>query len=823
MLRSFLLAFYRTSARHPLYTALNVLGLAFGIAVFIVISLYVHHEATFDAWMPNAGRIHEISTVKRAWDGKGEPRYASAGLALDAVRAAVPQAPSTQLVTTWSILQHDGEPVEEEEYLVSAQFFDVFDLPLIAGKRDKALTPDSIVISESKARKYFGHTDVVGRKILLRDLIVGVLDVPEGTSVWRGYTVTAVLADTPPNSSLRFHFLRLLTPQRAAVFPHWDNWDVSEHRTFVLLNGAKPAAQVNVRLDAFVDGNGRSVLLDAEYPGLPRHERLRLRLVPLASEHLSDRKAVASVLALGTLGVLAFAIALLNYLNLATARTMVRAREAALRRTLGATEGALRVQFLGEAALVSLMAVVLGFSFVELALPFVNDLGGMSLRLDYLHSWAFLAGVTAAVLLCGAAAGLYPAFLMAAYRPAAVFASTQTSAGGRLAIWLREILVFVQFTLVTAFLIVVIGFATQLRHVQTSDLGFEREGLLITNALNGVTFDPGKISAITSQWVALPNVVSLSSGVAPGAYYKWGLTPMRRPGPGAQPVDATVLMIGEHYFSVFSTRLLAGRVLTRDDQVPVEAVQASMRVPLTMNVVVNRRAAQAYGFSSPEVALGQDLIFAKRTLRIVGVVDDQRFGPPSDPIVPLVFYSMTQMQQKQSTILRYEGVAEDVMRARMLSVWRQLAPDVPLDLTSGTEALEHYYQADRRMTRLFVMGACLVGLIGVIGLYGMAAFSTSARAVEIGLRKAMGGSRPGIAWLLVTQFLRPVVLANLVAWPVAWWVLDHWLRRFDDRVPLYPAFFLAGSGVALLISVVTVAGLTWKAAGSLPGKTLRHE
>ncbi|EGF93530.1 permease family protein [Asticcacaulis biprosthecium C19] len=823
MIRSFLIAFYRTTARHPLYAVLNVLGLSFGVAVFIVISLYVHFEATFDAWMPKADRIHEITTTRLVWDDKAEPDFASAGVALDAVRAAVPRAPSTQVVTTWSIFQYDGEPVEEEEYLVSAGFFDVFDLPLVAGSKTNALTPDSIVISEAKARKYFGHTDVVGRRIVLRDMIVGVMDVPQGASVSRVYTVTAVLADTPPNSSLRFHFVRLLTPQRAAAFPHWDNWDVSTHRTFVALDGAKALAEANARLDAFVDSHGRSPAIDAQFPGRPRHERLRLRAFPLAKEHLADRKAMAPILALGTLGILAFAIALLNYVNLATARTMIRAREAALRRTLGATEGTLRLQFLGEAALVSLMAVVLGFSLVELALPLVNNLGGTSLRLSYLRTWPFLVGLTTAVLLCGAMAGLYPAFLMAAYRPAAVFASTRTPSGGRLAVRLREILVFLQFTLVTAFLIVVIGFATQLRHIQTSNLGFDREGLLITNALTGATFDPGKISAITSQWVALPNVVSLSSGVTPGPYYDWALLPIRRTLPGAQPVDASVLMIGDHYFNVFEAKLLAGRVLTRDDQVIMEAVQAANRVPITINVVINRRAAQAYGFSSPEAALGQDLIIAKRTLHIVGVVADQRFGPPSEPIVPLVFYSMTQMQEKMSTILRYDGVSEDVMRARMISVWRRLAPDLPLDLVSGNESLEHYYEADRRITRLFVMGACLVGLIGVIGLYGMAAFNTSARSVEIGLRKAMGGSRPRITGLLVTQFLRPVVLANLVAWPTAWWVLDHWLGQFDDRVALSPIFFLLGSGIALLIAVMTVVGLTWNAAGSAPGKTLRHE
>ncbi|ESQ87429.1 hypothetical protein ABAC460_19065 [Asticcacaulis sp. AC460] len=823
MLRSFLIAFYRNSARHPLYAVLNVLGLSFGIAVFIIISLYVHFEATFDGWMPRAAHIYEVSTKHTGRPGADAPVYASAGIAKDLMIKVMPQLRVTRMTRTYSIFQLDEDPIEEEEYLADANLFDVLDLPLAAGRKDGALRPDTIVLSEAMARKYFGHTDVVGRRIGLRDLVGGVVNVPEGASDRRVYTVTAVVRDPPPNSSFHFRSIRLLTPERIAMYRNWDNWEGSIHRTFVAIDRPQQVAQMNAQFDRLIDSHGRSVFVDSQFAGTPRHDHLSLRLVPLSGEHLSDQKVVAAVFALGILGGLAFVIALVNYVNLATARTIIRAREAALRRTLGATTGELRLQFLGETVLLSLVSLILGFSFVELALPLINQLGGTPLRLHYLQGWPLLGWLSLAVLACGAAAGLYPAFIIAAYQPAKVFASTRSPSGGRLTLHLREVLVFVQFTLVSAFLIVVLGFTAQIRHLQTSDIGFDRHGLLMTNALINSSLDPGKVSAITAQWVALPNVVSITSGVTPGRYFSQSIFSMGRAGQ-AQPVVATAaVLVGDDYFTVFATPVLAGRPLVESDSYAGLTAGPLGQGVDQVNVVVNHSAVRAFGFVTAQAAVGQDIVVSRTTLHVVGVVGDQRLDWPSNPVRPTVYLCIDQMASTMPTIVKYENVSEDVIRARMISVWRRLAPDMPLDLTSGSEALDYYYDADRRMTRLFVMGACLVGLIGVIGLYGMAAFSTSARSVEIGLRKAMGGSRPRIAGRLVAQFLRPVILANLLAWPIAWWVLDRWFGHFDDRVPLSPVFFLTGSGVSLLIAVMTVSGLTWKAAGSSPGKTLRHE
>jgi putative ABC transport system permease protein len=284
-----------------------------------------------------------------------------------------------------------------------------------------------------------------------------------------------------------------------------------------------------------------------------------------------------------------------------------------------------------------------------------------------------------------------------------------------------------------------------------------------------------------------------------------------------------VACVDSQFFAVYGADIVAGRALVPADQARKIMMLRLGEVAETVNVVANRRMTEVFGFTSPEAAVGQTVTYLKLRLVIVGVVADQRFEAPSRGIAPSLYYSAPGGVTLQPTVVRFEGVSDEVMRARLRAVWRAVAPDLPIDLTSVSESLDYFYAADRRMTRLFMAGAAVVSLIGAVGLYGMAAFSTTIRAHEIGLRKAVGATRGRVARRLVVQFLRPVILANLAAWPLAWLVLDRWLGQFHDRVPMMPWFFLAGSGLSLTIAVMAVAGLALKASSRSPGQTLRHE
>lgn len=821
MLQSAVIAYYRSSARHPLYAALNLLGLSIGIAVFIVLSLFVRFETSYEQWVPHADAIYEVATLRRATPNGPSRRFSSAGFTLDAIRAEFPGQLGTRVATAYMIVHKGNESFDEEGQLVDPEVFQVFNIGWVAGDPATALRPDAILLSEAMARKYFGSTDIIGKTINLRDDLGPLTREGYVAPPPRDYVVTGVLKNPPANSRLRFDFVRLITPQRVSDELYWHDWGVSPHHTYLYVPSAETVHRINARTDLIIDKYGSSVQYDMVYKGEPRHKHIGLQLVPLTAEHLADRKTAAGVWSLAVVGVLALSVALINYINLATARAGLRAREVAVRKCVGATSGSIRLQFLTEALLVSLAAGLLGFSLVELLLPIVNRFGGLSLRLDYLREASLLSGLMGCVLSSGLLAGLYPAFVLSAFEPAQVLASTRSPSGGRLSHVVREALVVLQFTVVSAFFIIVIGFFVQLRHMETSDLGFRREGLLITTSTISDFVKPDQVEAIQAQWRALPNVVALTSGSVPGHYLLYGSLSVTTADPRIAPILVKSLTGERDFFRTYGTELLAGRSMDQADRIPMKYGPVGM-FDDTVNVVVNKAMVQAMGLAKPQSAIGQILVCQLTRLRIVGVVQDQRFISPTEKMGPAIYFISEGTEGERATVLRFEGVSEEVMVARMKAVWHKRFPGLPLVTESSGDTLAEYYETDRRNTSLFAVGAGVAGLIGAIGLYGMAAFNTSSRAREIGLRKVMGASRGQVTRLLVLQFMMPVVIANLIAWPIAWFTLSRWLSQFDDRVAMSVWFFAAGSGASLLVAIVTVAGLALSSAGASPGKTLRH-
>ncbi|MBW8880353.1 MAG: ABC transporter permease [Asticcacaulis sp.] len=820
MFRSFVIAFYRSLARHPLYGALNGLGLSFGVAVFIILTLFVRFETSYEQWLPDAGAIYEIATL-HVDDGKiGKRHFMSAGGTLDAIHKEFPDVEGTRMAPSYMIVRQRDQLNEEEGQLVDANAFRLFQVDWIAGEPATALRPGAIILSEAMATKYFGRRDVVGRILNLRDDL-GPLALDGPPPPWRAYIVSGVLKNPPANSTLHFDFVRLLTSDRIAHEPYWNDWGGSIRHTFLKLRSPEDVAAVARRLDKILDDHGEAAYLDTMFRGQPRHSHLRLVLAPITAEHLADGKAVAGLWLLGVVGMLALVMALINYINLATARAGLRAREVAVRKALGASVAQIRRQFLIEAGMVSLAAGLLGFSLVELLLPLLNTFGGLSLRLDYVREAPLLVGLAVAVVASGVLAGLYPAVVLSGYEPAHVLASARSPSGGRLGLVVREGLVVIQFAVVTIFFIVVIGFSAQIQHMRSSDLGFSRQGLLMTNSTISDFLSEDQVLAVQAQWRSLPDVVSVTAGPVPGRYFQYSSLTVTPDDGLSPPMEVKAMAVDNDFFGTYGTRILAGRAVDSSDKV-AEGETMGLRA-CQINININRAAARALGYGAPQNAIGHSLADRLTRLRIVGVVEDQRFASPTEAIGPVVYLVTDVTIRQSSTILRFRNVPDEVMRARMDAVWRPIAPGLPLTIESGDHALQTYYEADRRMTRLFTFGALVAGLIGTLGLYGMAAFNTSNRAREIGLRKAMGASRRRIAALLVLQFLRPVAVASLAAWPLAWLILGRWLSQFDDSVGLHAWFFAAGSGVALFIAIVTVAGLTLAAANAAPGKTLRHE
>jgi putative ABC transport system permease protein len=575
-------------------------------------------------------------------------------------------------------------------------------------------------------------------------------------------------------------------------------------------------AQVERQNDAFDGFSDRH--LGNQSNGQPMHGLLSWRLTPLRSLHLADPRSQGALITLGAVGLLALMVAAINHINLATALAGLRAREVAVRRTLGATRRVLVGQFLIEALLTAILAWTGGLALVELTLPLVNAATGLALAIPYGDGLGFLLGCMAMVVGAVLLSGVYPALLLSQFQPAQVMASSRASSGGRIGLWVREGLVVGQFAVVVILFVLTWGFFSQIEHLQQADLGFRRNGLLMTVSSRDPTMTPALLHQLWAAFRGVPGVTALGSGEdAPGDENGVSHVVVTMP---EQPQEVSLLRssIEADFFTTYDATLLAGRFLTPDRAEDDEPADGSPQ-----HIVLNAKATRLLGFSTPEDAVHKIIDSYGKRLEIVGVVGDLYFRSPKNELPGIYYYRRPETLTHQVTAVRYEGFSEPEMREKLKAAWRSVAPDIPLELISADDNLDHYYRADRDRSRLFAIGAVGAALIGCLGLYGIAVFSTSRRLLEVAVRKVLGASRRAIVKLLVGQFMKPVLLANLLAWPIGYIVLSDWLQQFNDRAAIGVLPFIASGGAALLLAVATVAAHAVNAANAAPAKALRGE
>ena len=821
MLAHYLLTLYRSLSRHRLYAAINVLGLAVGIAVFLVLFLDVRFETSFERWIPNADQIYAIRTSGQGeLAGLGAMNHTMGGL-LDELRADYPQLVGTRVWEDGGTVRQADKITAEQVEKVDPTFFKVFDLPLIQGDKAALLTrPDDLILTQSKAKQYFGDVDPIGRKLTVAfDGEVRVL------------RVVGVLKDPPKTTDFNFDLITLLKVPTPAQDPAWREWGSIELDTYLRMKTPDQARALDGEFDRFIDRHA------AQDMGPNAHKMWRERTLPLLAEHLVEPKDASIVAALGGVGLLTLLLAAVNYVNLATARAGLRAREVAVRKVMGATVPVLAGQFIAEAVATVALGALIGLALCELALPLVNAAGGLSLKLDYLGDPGLAAAVVFTVLLVGLGAGFYPALILARYQPAAVLASAKTPGGGRVSGRVREGLVVFQFAVAIAFTIATGVIVSQTSYLRHADIGFNRDGLIIIDSFQDEEVNAAQRANLLDVWRSRPGVISVTSGdIAPGVDNSTSNSNFKRPG---QPGDGLVLGVvqaGQDFFETYGARLLAGRLPDRahaadyPQYVPagrdVNQFLATHQAP--PNVVLNASAVRALGFGSAADAVGK-IVTAGTTkdaftpMAVIGVVADIRFRSPRLHVPPTLYFGKSGDVRNAPATVHYRGGDPHAVMDELSSDWRRIAPTDPFRAKPIDQSLGRYYAKDDHQGRLFTLGALLAVLIGCVGLYGLASFNTARRVKEIGIRKTLGASTADILKLLIGQFLRPVLIANLIAWPLAWWVMNGYLSGFDQRIGLNPAYFLAATALTLLIAVGTVAGQAYAVARAEPAKALRHE
>ena len=830
MWRNYWTVAIRALAKNRTYSIINIAGLAIGMAACIMILLYIRYERSYDKWLPDVANTYQLQTW-RPTPKEGDPAFVQMAplVTKTLIVKDFPQVQSAVYVqSTEPVVMKDGEASSTKDYLLADDdLLKVVSLPLVAGTSLRS--PQTMVLSQSEARRRFGTDKVVGRTLSM---------ISQG--ITRDFKVVGVLRDLPRNSHMKANAILRLdfntyyskNPDFLTCWGCWSGW------VYLKMKPGADVPQLEARMPAWEKRN-----IKDEFNGSIRSNRgdeEDWHFVNLADIHLgkaqggamtpgNDRRSIATF---AVIALLILGMAVVNFTNLATARASQRAREVALRKVLGATRRQLIVQFVSESILISAASMLIALALVELLVkPFAAFLDA-GLELRYFGSGGILLPALALTLIVGIVSGLYPAFFLSRFQPAQVLkanrSAAETPGSGRL----RTALVVLQFAVSIGLIVCTAVIYAQTVYARTVDPGFKRDHIMQIDELSRAQlYDKGEM--IVEQMKRLPGVVAVGRttiGVNTDNISNTSLIP-----PGTnQEVSIGQYQVDEGFFDAMGLKLLAGRwfdpsrpmddmttTYPRDDN--LERALAARGV----NVVMNELAVRKLGFASPQDAVGKVVkseLFAPGTgivnINIIGVVGNSRFRSVRTPIDPIMFQNVN--KGTGIMVIRYRG-SPTAVRSEVERQWKQITNEIPFSAEFSEDVMAELYKAEDARAQIFAAFSLLAVIIGCLGLFGLAAFTAERRTKEIGIRKVLGARTRDIVRLLVWQFSRPVIIANIIAWPVAWWLMRDWLNGFDQRIPLTPVPFLIAAAVALGIAVATVVGHAAKVARANPIHALRYE
>jgi putative ABC transport system permease protein len=835
MLRNYLTVGLRALAKNKTYAFINIVGLALGLAAAVLILLYVRYETSYDAALPGADRAFQLQVYYKA-DKKGTEAMAMQMTQFVAGRTLVKDFPQIEKLVyiraSEPIILQDGVArTTDDVRIADGNIFDILQFPFVRGNPKHVLDDThSLAISESEAIRRFGTVNVIGKTLTL-ELDGGNAD----------YRITGVFKDIPKNSQFAANIVARIDPNTefGMMQTFMTSWGSQGGWNYVKLRPGASAAEINARLPAWKKRNIPDDVTNGERQN--QGDMQDFALVNVRDVHLGKGQRFGirptndkrTVLTFGLVALMVLGMACVNFTNLATARASQRAREVALRKVLGASRGQLVAQFIGESILVAAIAMLMALALVELLLPAFNNFLKAQISLDYFGSNTILPYLFALVLLVGAAGGVYPAFYLSRFEPARVLRANKSAADAQGSGALRNVLVIGQFAVSIALIICTIIIYAQTVYARTADQGYQREGLFQLGGLDQRGADK-IVLRMVDEIRRLPGVqAAAATGIAIRPNNNSN-TDIFLPG-GASSFTLGYYTTQSGFFRTMGMKLLAGRDFDdnrpRDDATtpfPVDMEAERAFAARGANVILSESATHRLGFRTPQEAVGKALR-AGLTLReiglvpvtVIGVVQDARFRSMHDPLQPILF--LAAKNGFTHIDIRYAGIAPNKLRDEVQAVWTRLMPLVPFQGDFADDILRDEYKADTARGQLFAGFALLSVVVGCLGLFGLAAFTAERRTKEIGIRKVLGARTRDIVQLLVWQFSRPVLIANLIAWPVAWWVMRDWLNNFDQRVGLGPTPFLLAGGLALGIAVATIASHAFRVARANPILALRYE
>ncbi|WP_461101123.1 ABC transporter permease [Spirosoma koreense] len=806
MIRNYLKITWRNLKRQKTSTSINIAGLAIGLATSILIMLYVQDELAYDRYNQKADRIFRVG-LNFQLNGKdlGGP-----SLGQNAARDLQQEFPevlkATRIRGGNEFVSYGTTSFRQDNLLLAdSTFFDVFTIPFLKGNPKQALTePNTVVLTEETAHKYFGNQDPIGKVLSFG-------------SDKRPYRITGVVRNVPSNSHFHFDMLATLVGRDEKI--DWPGWLYNiNYQTYLLLPEHYDYKQLEAKLPQLAEKQiGSEIqrwlkLTPKQFRD--RGDNFGVFLQPLTDIHLyskdesNPRGAILYVYVLTAIAAFMLLIACVNFMNLSTATAIRRSREVGIRKVLGSVKGQLQQQFLMESVLLAMVALLVGGLLVGLALPFFNQLTGKALSMALLTRPVMAAGLVAGTVLVGLLAGSYPAFYLASFTPILVLKGRLLPSRGSFN--LRSGLVVFQFFITISMIIATVTADRQLRYMQGQKLGYNREHVLVIHDTDMLRTNE---AVFRDQIIRSPQVVMGSiSGQVPVGRTNMDNTTVRAKENPDQGVMSRFYFVDPEYIPTLGMRIVQGRNFSKS--IPSDASA----------IVLNETAVQALGWQKNPI--GKELIGhtdengVHIIYRVVGVVSDFHFESLRQKIGPLVMFLG---RNSGNILLKTRTNNLPQLLASLKQQWESFSPAAPFSYSFLDDRYEQVYVGEQKIEQVLTLFSSLTIFIACLGLFGLATYTAEQRTKEIGVRKVLGASVASVVALLSKDFLKPILIALVLASPFAWWGMTQWLKEFAYKVTIdWWVFALAGL-LAVGIALLTVSFQSIKAALMNPVKSLRSD
>lgn len=811
MIRNYLKVAFRSLFRNKLTSFINIAGLALAMACSLLILLFIGDEISFDRYHAKADRIYRVTRDFKSPDG-------SVNLHLGHV--APPFGPLLkndfpdfeEVVRTLQFrilvaLEESGEQKkafnEPNSFFSEPEIFDVFDIPVVQGNPAKALAdPFHIMMSEKTAKRYFGDEQALGRSVKFGDRFDMV--------------VSGVFKDFPSQSHWHPEILvSFATLNDSTIYGRRNletNWGNNSFSTYILVKEPFDPKKAEAQFPAFLDRHMGPLMGGPEAPAPSTWTALFLQKVTDIHLHsqldseIESNGNINNVYMMGIIGIFIVLIACFNFVNLSTARATKRSKEVGLRKVVGAFRAQLVGQFLSESILISFLALLLSLALTTLALDWLNNFTGKELTLN-LFGDGMLLYLAGFAIVIGVFAGIYPAFVISSFRPATILKGQQGAVRGKAG--LRKVLVVLQFSISIVLIIATMITFSQLQYLNNRDLGYNKDQIITLQFFGELGQSYDAFYNELEKHADIRNVARSSRTPTGRLLDSQGAARVQK-GDSLANTDVTLknISVDHEFFDTYGIEFVAGRNFSRN-----------VKSDDSLGFILNEAAVAMMGLTPDEI-LTRDFQYGNVKGRVLGVVRDFHFESLHEPIVPMVFHSARSFG---NISVQVAGGKMQNALAHIEKVWKEFLPHRPFEYKFLSQQYERLYTSEKKQGQLFIAFAGLAIFIASLGLFGLTTFNTLQRIKEIGIRKVLGASVGNIVRLLSTEMVILILLANIIAWPVAWYFSSEWLSTFAYRIDNNFWLYVVAAIAALVIALLTVGAQTVKAALSNPSETLRNE